>query len=144
MSKFSFIPENGSIFEYLYANKCVSAVLSMTTRVRKFTIPTLYIALCMTTTSAHAGDQYGTISYVIARSDGLTYFILSGTHNSRPACASSTDWVIVNENSDFGKRQFAMLMAAKAQGINIYVQGKNSCTRWPDSEDVDTVTLFPN
>jgi len=93
------------------------------------------IAVLMASMSAAsfsiAGDATGTVSYVTVRdTDGLVYFWLSGAHTNPPACANGTGyWMIANENSETGKRHFAMLMLAKAMGMTIHVSGKNTCTR---------------
>jgi len=103
------------------------------------------VALLFSSPFVQAGEQTGTVTYVVVRdSDGLIYFWLTGTHANRPACAASHDyWMIANENSETGKRHFAMLMLAKAQGTTIQVSGKNTCARWSDGEDVGAITYLP-
>jgi len=102
------------------------------------------IMICMLMSSVtYAGNQVGTVIYVITRaSDGLIYFTLSGTKNGSPACAQISYWMIRNENSDAGKRQYAMLLSAKVNGKKIGVSGFNTCTRWGDGEDVNDLQLL--
>jgi hypothetical protein len=90
---------------------------------------------------ANAGSASGTINYLIVRdSDGLVYVHLSGTPTGRPACAStSTYWIIPNETNDSGKRLYALLLAAKASGQTVTIVGTNTCVRWHDGEDINYV-----
>lgn len=93
--------------------------------------------------SAAAGEQTGHITSLITRSsDNLIYFYLSGTASGRPACATYRYWMIKDEASDTGKRQFAMLMAAYLSGRQVAVTGAGTCTRWGDGEDVNDVQLW--
>ena len=48
-------------------------------------------------------------------------------------------WIVPNETTDSGKRLFATLLAALISGHRITIHGKNTCTRWPDGEDIETV-----
>lgn len=90
-----------------------------------------------------AGSQVGTVGYVIVRaSDGLTFFTLAGAAKSdSPACATNSYWMIKDENSEVGKKQYAMVLAAQASGRELTVVGMNSCTRWLDGEDVNWMQL---
>jgi len=105
----------------------------------------LFVLLCLAfSTVAMAGTQTGTIGYIIVRADdGLIYFSVSGSRTGYPACATTTQWMIKDENSNAGKQQYAMLLAAKASGMPIHVVGRNTCTRWSDSEDVSYI-MFVN
>ena len=93
--------------------------------------------------SVLAGSQIGTVSSVIVRaSDGLTYFTLNGAAKSdNPTCATNSYWMIKDENSEVGKKQYAMVLAAQASGRELTVVGMNSCTRWSDGEDVNWMQL---
>lgn len=110
---------------------------------KKIQTLTAFVAILIASATAYAGDQTGTITTLIVRdSDGLVYFWMTGTQSNRPACAANhTYWMIANENSETGKRQFAMLMLAKAQGLTLHVSGKNTCTRWGDGEDVEAIVF---
>ena len=89
---------------------------------------------------AIAGTQTGTVKDVYIRdSDGLILVNLAGTHSARPACALLTYWAIPNETTDSGKRLYALLLAAQLSGRTVIVIGKDTCSRWPDGEDIDTV-----
>jgi hypothetical protein len=58
-----------------------------------------------------------------------------------PACAYQPYWIIPNETTESGKRLFATLLAALVSGHKVTIQGKNTCSRWPDGEDIDTVGI---
>jgi hypothetical protein len=105
----------------------------------------LAICLLLASTVGNAGSVTGTVSEVIARaSDGLTYVYMNGTSSGRPACAANTSyWMIMSESSDVGKKQYAMLLAAKAGGIQLTIQGNNTCSRWADGEDISYIIFGP-
>ena len=94
-------------------------------------------------TSSYGGSQTGVVTSLdIRASDGLAYFHLSGTASGRPTCAaSSVYWMIKAENSLAGKQQLAMLLTALASGKTITVTGANTCSRWSDGEDVETLRI---
>ncbi len=58
-----------------------------------------------------------------------------------PACATISYWMIRDENSNSGKQQLSMLLAAHAAQRSISVHGMNTCNRWGDGEDVDYIRL---
>jgi hypothetical protein len=102
------------------------------------------VAICLFLASslAFAGTQSGTVAWIIVRStDGLTYFHLSGGKSGSPSCATGSYWIIRDENSTAGKHQLALLLSAQASGKKVNVVGRNSCARWGDGEDVDTVQV---
>jgi hypothetical protein len=49
--------------------------------------------------------------------------------------------VLPNETSDTGQRLFSMLLAAQTSGHVVTIIGKDTCARWPDGEDIDTVGI---
>jgi len=97
--------------------------------------------VAFTSMPAAAGFVTGNIIHVYARQhDGLVFFELDTPITNRAACASTNNlWVIADENSETGKRQYAALLAAKASNQQVGVQGSGACTRWINSEDVDTL-----
>ena len=91
---------------------------------------------------SHAGSQVGSIVDLWVRaSDGLIYFSLSGGRTPPPCAAAHGYWMIRDENSNVGKQQYAMLLAAKLSGKTVAVLGLGTCTRWPDGEDVDEIRI---
>src|SRR5712672_1571144 len=102
----------------------------------------LFLCVFLSYASTFAGTQTGQVTTIRKRaSDGLIYFYLSGVHSGAPSCAGSHDyWMIKDENSNTGKQQLAILLAARASGETITVDGSNTCTRWGDGEDVDLVS----
>ena len=91
---------------------------------------------------AIAGTQIGFVKDIYVRdSDGLILVNLMGTASGHPVCAQQTYWVLPNETSDTGKRLFSMLLAAQAEGRVVSISGKDTCSRWPDGEDIETVGI---
>lgn len=105
--------------------------------------PLLASMLLLLSAEALAGSQRGTVSSVIVRaSDGLIYFTINSTAKSgSPACATNSYWMIKDENSEVGKKQYSLLLAALASGRELTVEGMNTCTRWADGEDIDWLQL---
>jgi hypothetical protein len=95
--------------------------------------------------NAHAGQGTGTVSRLIVRdSDGLVYVTLSTPPTGRPSCAAaSTYWMIPNENSETGKKLYALLLSAQLAGRVVQIVGTNTCVRWGDGEDILYVILDP-
>ncbi len=102
-----------------------------------------FLLFSLFTSQAFAGSQTGKVTSILVRqSDGLHYFYMSGVGENKPDCASShTYWMIKDENSTVGKTQFSMLLTAYASGKTISVIGTNSCTRWGDGEDLNSIAL---
>jgi len=89
------------------------------------------------------GQVSGSVDQVIQRaSDGLTYVYINGTPTGSPACAGRTYFIIADENSEAGKKQFAMLLVAKATGQRVIVTGTGTCARWPDGENIELIQLI--
>jgi hypothetical protein len=88
------------------------------------------------------GSQTGVVTTILNRnSDGLLYFYMSGSVTGRPACATISYWIIKDENSNSGKKLFALLLLARQSGQEITVKGAGTCTRWGDGEDVDAIVF---
>ncbi len=89
---------------------------------------------------AIAGTQTGFVKDIYVRdSDGLILVDLMGTASGHPVCALQPYWIIPNETTDNGKRLLSMLVAAQSAGRVVQIIGKDTCTRWPDGEDIDVV-----
>ncbi len=89
---------------------------------------------------AIAGTQSGFVKDIYIRdSDGLVLVNLMGTASGHPLCAQQTYWVLPNETSDTGKRLYSMLLAAQLSSRIVTIIGKDTCSRWADGEDIDTV-----
>lgn len=91
-----------------------------------------------------SGTATGKVDKVFVRdSDGLTYFTLKdATVENKPACATNAYWMIKDENSESGKKQYSMILAAQASGKKVQVVGYNTCTRWGDGEDVNVIIVL--
>jgi hypothetical protein len=109
----------------------------------KFTALGLLALAGLVALPAQAGVVNGHILAIYVRqNDGLVYFETDGAISNRAACGASNNlWILPNENSDTSKRQYAALLAAKASNASIDVYGSGTCTRWFNSEDVDTIVI---
>ncbi|SHG52782.1 hypothetical protein [Massilia sp. CF038] len=103
----------------------------------------LAIAALTLSAPSFAGFQVGTVKSVTVRdSDGLVFFVLNGTaREGRPTCAGQTYWMIKNETTLAGKQLYAQVLAAQLSGKTLTVEGAGTCTRWPDGEDVRSISL---
>lgn len=109
---------------------------------KKWKIPTLLLLAGLSTGAQANGVVQGTVSKLIQRaSDGLTYVVINGTSSGRPSCATGSYWIIAHEDSESGKKQFAMLMTAYATGSPVVLHGMGACNRWSDGEDIDEIFL---
>lgn len=107
----------------------------------------LFFAILMSSVpQAMAGYETGTVSYIIVReSDGLVYFTLTGgAETNKPSCATGSYWMIKDETSTTGMMQYSMLLSAQASGQTIRVDGHNTCSRWKDGEDVNSLRIYKN
>lgn len=104
----------------------------------------IFLLCLFLSTNVYAGTQLGTVGYIIVRaSDGLVYFTLKGDAKvGSPSCARNSYWMIKDENSNSGKFQYSMVLSAQASGKTIRVTGMNSCTRWGDGEDVNSIQIL--
>lgn len=93
--------------------------------------------------AASAGEAVGIVTKLLVRdSDGLIYVHLGTAPASRAACAANTSyWMIPNENSETGKKLYALLLGAKLAEQTVHIVGKNTCVRWGDGEDINYVNL---
>jgi hypothetical protein len=64
---------------------------------------------------------------------------MSGTATGKPSCATFPYWMIVSPDTEKAKKQYAQLLAAKATGQTVTVNGMNQCTAWGDGEDVNSI-----
>lgn len=95
----------------------------------------------MSISTANAGEVSGKIKQLTSRaSDNLHVVIMDAPIQGAPPCATHTYLVIRDENSTGGKSQFAMLMSAYLSGTSVQIVGSGTCTRWPDGEDILTVS----
>ena len=103
-------------------------------------------SLCaVAVTPAIAGKQSGFVKDLSVRdSDGLIQVNLFGNvdfGDQHPACGYRSYWIVPNETTESGKRLFTTLLAALLSGHKITVQGKKTCTRWSDGEDIESVDV---
>ncbi|CDU08704.1 conserved hypothetical protein [Vibrio coralliirubri] len=102
------------------------------------------LILFIISNTANAGSQTGKVSTLYARaSDNLHLVTLTGgtAKTDSPTCATKGYWLIRDENSIAGKSQFSQLLAAKMAGKTVTISGLNSCIRWGDGEDINTIII---
>lgn len=94
--------------------------------------------------SAFAGNQTGTVTEIEVSQDGHISFQLSGTHNSRPTCASGyTNWILQDPHSEIGKQQLAALLTARSKGATVFIGGTNTChPNYTLFEQVDRLVVY--
>lgn len=49
--------------------------------------------------------------------------------------------MIRDENSNVGKQQYSLLLTAYASAKPVEIVGMNSCKRWADGEDVNSIKI---
>jgi hypothetical protein len=90
-----------------------------------------------------AGTDTAFIKAIHVRdSDGLIWVDLISTYwppINHPQCASQPYWIIRDESSEEGRKLFATLLAAHVAGRKVTIIGKNTCSRQPDGEDIESV-----
>lgn len=102
------------------------------------------ISLLSTFTTAQASTYEGVVQLInIRETDGLVWVNIDGTRSSdTPDCGKYHGYMVIkNEKGDTGKRQVAALMLAQATGQKVKIDGTNTCTRWPDGEDIEIVQI---
>ena len=57
-------------------------------------------------------------------------------------CAANPYWIVRDENSNAGKQQYSMILAAHAAGKTVSVTGMNTYIRWRDGEDVNEIKIL--
>ncbi len=116
---------------------------------RKISISTLLLLLTSIISffsqQAFASDAIGKVDWIITRNDGFTAVWLKNVTSigTKPACATIAYWIIKDENSEAGKKQYAMLLSAKMSDVFIRIYGNDTCTRWGDGEDILAVRIEP-
>jgi len=102
-------------------------------------------SLCAATvTPAIAAKHTGFVQNLYVRdSDGLISVDLTGGSDflDTHPCGTRYTWVVPDETTDSGKRFFATLLAALISGNKITIQGKSTCTRSSEGEDIESVDV---
>ena len=89
---------------------------------------------------AHAGSQIGSITAVSVDNNGSPYvFLVSGTHNGQPACATDAYWAVTNLGTDNAKSMVATILTAYATGRQVNVQGSGACPQGYPREAVNFI-----
>ena len=103
---------------------------------------TLMMLTAFTLPALAASLQTGQVTTIIVRArDGLIYLYVSGTATGHPPCATGGYWMIKDENSNAGKQQLPVLIAAQAANRTVTLTGMNTCARWVNGENIESVFL---
>ncbi|HIF9111853.1 hypothetical protein [Photobacterium damselae] len=104
----------------------------------------ILFTLSIMTQITFAGEQTGKIETFYARaSDNLHLITLVGSQPSnKPSCATNSYWLIKDEHSTTGKSQFSQILAAKMANKTVLINGLNTCSRWPDGEDINYIVIL--
>jgi hypothetical protein len=110
---------------------------------KKIIIFAFFIFQLILTGSTLASSYKGKVAAINVREeDGLVWVYITGERTGdRPSCATNWYMVIKNENSPSGKRQFAMLLMAKATKSVVLIEGAKTCNRWGDAEDISFISI---
>ncbi|WP_305840223.1 hypothetical protein [Photobacterium leiognathi] len=104
----------------------------------------ILLILSLFTSITFAGEQTGKIGTFYARaSDNLHLVQLVGDQSkNKPSCASNHYWLIKDEHSTTGKSQISQILAAKMANKTVIIYGLNTCSRWPDGEDINYIVIL--
>lgn len=106
---------------------------------------TMLAILCaVAATPAIAARQSGFVKDLYVRdSDGLIFVDLSGSidFGDPHPCGTRSSWIVPDETTDSGRRLFATLLAALISGHKVTIQGKDTCTRSSEGEDIQSVEV---
>ncbi len=104
----------------------------------------VFISLLVISNLALSSTQEGTIDWIDIRENGVVHFSLIGTRTTVVGtCAEANPhfWVIKDENSQAGKYQMSVILAAKLSQNIISITGTGLCTRITDGEDVRNLLI---
>lgn len=93
------------------------------------------LALAGSLGAAHAGNAQGLVSGIFIHTPGVLMFQVGTAINGAPACAAGLQQWAISMSDPMGKPLLAVLLAAQAQGKQVYVHGySNTCRDWGDRE----------
>jgi hypothetical protein len=113
----------------------------------RLAVTTLLASLCAAAvTPATASGQTGFVKTLYVRdSDGLIFVDLFGWvdyGDYSPACPRAhSHWIVPDETTDSGQRLFATLLEALVTGHKIRIQGRHTCNRTSEGEDIESVEV---
>jgi hypothetical protein len=84
--------------------------------------------------------QNGTVTTIGSLTNGIFFFTLSGPISNRGACNTSGRFAL-NTNNANHKTTMATVLAAYAAEKQVQVIGLTTCTTWPDSDDVGSLSI---
>ena len=85
--------------------------------------------------AAHAGSAQGLVSGIFIHTPGVLMFQIGSGISNGPACANVSKQWAISMSDPMGKPLLAVLLAAQAQGKQVFVFGyTNTCRDWGDRE----------
>ena len=91
------------------------------------------LVVLLASSPSNAGSSRGLVSLVFAHSPDVLMFE-AGTISNPATCNRTNQWAI-SMSDPIGKPMLAILLAAQAQGKEVYVYGySQSCSAWGDRE----------
>lgn len=116
-------------------------------KIRSLLASTMVTGATLLPIFASASSVTGTVIYVsVRKSDGLISVGINPGHSTtRPSCANGDPYVIADETSSTGQKQYSMLLAALLSGTQVTITGTDLCGRTgtPGNEDISEVTIGP-
>lgn len=90
------------------------------------------------------GTRVGSVTTVV--STGATYFtivggVISGTSPACSATAFPNTFIIPNEATNSGQQVLSLVLASKASGLPLTINGAGTCTRISNIENLLNVTM---
>jgi len=111
----------------------------------RLTCAMLLASLCApAVTPVIAGSQTGFVKTLYVRdSDGLIFVDIFGWRDfdNYVGSCNRSHWIVPNERTDSGKRLFDTLLEALVSGHKIRIQGRDTCTRSSEGEDIVSVEV---
>ena len=100
----------------------------------------IFMSLMMTNL-AYAGSGWGgvQIEHVGIWNDKNIVFFYTSDSTNKPQCNTYNNRWTINLNTEAGKAQYSLILAAQTAGTRIRVLGLNTCNLWSNSEDVHWV-----
>ena len=88
---------------------------------------------------ANASSSSGKLDiYWVLQKEEVFLFKLTGTVNLKPACNTQSRYA-VSLKTDSGRTIKDMVISSKENGLDIVILGRDTCTAWGDSEDINYI-----
>ena len=99
----------------------------------------MFFAFFSNVVLAGSGSGNVRIEHVGTFNDKSIVFFYTDQVADKPECNTYSGRWTINLNTEVGKAQYSLILAAQAAGAAIRVNGRNTCNLWNNSEDVHWV-----